>query len=264
MLELFLWGLGGAIGVMILLWLLQLFTKEPAVADIGWSLNVAALSLLYFIAAPGDGLHKSIALIMGSFWGCRLAGYVLFARILGKQKDLRYQDAQKSWSAKAGVTLFLWFVLQGILAALFSLPFLFASFSGREHLNIAEMAGFFVWIIAFAGECLSDEQLSRFKADPANRGEVCRKGLWNYSRHPNYFFEVLVWTGAALFAAQSPYGSLAWICPLIVSFFIFRVSGIPMTEARALQSKGDKYRDYQRTTSMFIPWFPKKHSEGSP
>lgn len=263
MLILFLWGLVFAIGVMILLWLLQLVTKEPAVADVGWSMNVALLSLLYFIFASGNGLHRTISLIMGSFWGFRLAGYVLFARILGKQKDLRYQDAQKSWSGKAGVTLFLWFVLQGILAALFSLPFLFASFSNRAYLHVFEITGLILWLVALGGESLADYQLVRFKANSANRGEVCREGLWRYSRHPNYFFEVLVWVSAALFATSSAYGYLAWICPLTVAFFIFRVSGIPMTEARALQSKGDKYRDYQRTTSMFIPWFPKKTSGGS-
>ena len=100
-------------------------------------------------------------------------------------------------------------------------------------------------------------QLQGFKKDPANRGKTCRAGLWSYSRHPNYFFEWLIWVSFFIFASASPYGWISIVCPVLIFYFLFKVSGIPATEAQALRTKGDDYRDYQRTTSAFFPWFPK-------
>jgi steroid 5-alpha reductase family enzyme len=104
---------------------------------------------------------------------------------------------------------------------------------------------------------VADSQLQSFKSNPANRSATCRVGLWRYSRHPNYFFEWLIWVAFAVFAMGSPYGYVAAFAPLLMLFFLFRVTGIPATEAQALRSKGDDYRQYQRTTSAFVPWFPR-------
>jgi steroid 5-alpha reductase family enzyme len=100
--------------------------------------------------------------------------------------------------------------------------------------------------------------MKRFKADPANKGKVCEAGMWRYSRHPNYFFESLVWWAYFLFALGSPFGWTTVFCPLLMLWFLFRVTGIPLTEEQAVRSKGDAYREYQRTTSAFVPWFKKK------
>ena len=117
-----------------------------------------------------------------------------------------------------------------------------------------------LWAVALTGEAVADRQLARFKARPSSRGRTCREGLWRYSRHPNYFFEWLVWVAYALFALASPYGALALICPVVMLYLLFRVTGIPATEAQALRSKGDDYRRYQATTSVFVPWFPRSAS----
>jgi len=114
-----------------------------------------------------------------------------------------------------------------------------------------------LWLIAISGEALADAQLAAFKRHAANRGRVCDAGLWRYSRHPNYFFEWLIWMAYAVFAFPSPYGYLALIIPAVMLFFLFKVTGIPATEEQSLRSRGDKYREYQRTTSRFVPWFPK-------
>jgi steroid 5-alpha reductase family enzyme len=111
--------------------------------------------------------------------------------------------------------------------------------------------------LALIGEAVADAQLAAFKRTPHAPGEVCQRGLWNYSRHPNYFFEWLIWVAWALFALASPYGWLAVACPLLMFYFLFRVTGIPATEAQALRSKGEAYRAYQRSTSAFVPWFKK-------
>ena len=115
-----------------------------------------------------------------------------------------------------------------------------------------------LWFVAVAGEALADAQLAAFKRNPANRGGVCAVGLWRYSRHPNYFFECLIWVSYALFAFGSPGGWLALIGPAAILYLLLRVTGIPLTEEQSLRSRGEAYRRYQETTSAFLPWFPKK------
>ena len=104
---------------------------------------------------------------------------------------------------------------------------------------------------------VADHQLKVFKADPANKGRVCQTGLWHYSRHPNYFFEWLIWVAFSTYALGSSWGWISWYCPGLMLFFLLKVTGIPMTEELAVKTKGEEYRTYQRTTSGFVPWFRK-------
>ena len=149
----------------------------------------------------------------------------------------------------------VFFELQAVLVVIFSLPFLFASFNVAPELRLIELAGLALSTVALLGEALADLQMQTFKRDPASRGKVCQVGLWRYSRHPNYFFESLVWWGFFLVALGSPWGWITIACPLLMLYFLFKVTGIPLTEEYALKSKGDAYREYQRTTSAFVPWF---------
>jgi steroid 5-alpha reductase family enzyme len=119
-----------------------------------------------------------------------------------------------------------------------------------------ETAGAWTFLVAFLGELAADWQLSRFKSDPKNKGKVCNVGLWRYSRHPNYFFEWLIWVSFALVASSAQYGYWGFLSPALILYFLLRVSGIPATEEQALRSKGDAYRRYQKSTSAFVPWFP--------
>ena len=114
-----------------------------------------------------------------------------------------------------------------------------------------------------AGEAAADAQLNKFKSDPSNKGRTCQVGLWRYSRHPNYFFEWLIWVAFALFALASPGGCWGLLSPALILYFVLRVTGIPATEAQAIRTRGEEYRRYQQTTSAFVPWFPKKipHAE---
>jgi steroid 5-alpha reductase family enzyme len=114
------------------------------------------------------------------------------------------------------------------------------------------------WCGSVAGEALADRQLARFRADPNHRGRTCRAGLWRYSRHPNYFFEALHWVSYPLLAIGAPFAALAWLGPLVMFFFLRFLSGIPFTEAQALRTRGEDYRDYQHRTSMLIPWPPRR------
>jgi steroid 5-alpha reductase family enzyme len=167
---------------------------------------------------------------------------------------------KKKWGNKAGVMLFLTFQFQGALDVLLSVPFAIVFRNPAPGLSNLEWAGLLVWAAAWAGESLADRQLEAFKRNAANKGKTCRAGLWNYSRHPNYFFEWLIWCAYALFESASPLGWIAWACPALMLYFLFKVTGIPLTEAQALKSRGEDYRRYQQTTSVFVPWFPRKEA----
>ena len=141
-------------------------------------------------------------------------------------------------------------------AVIFSLPFLLAAW--REMpLRELDFAGLAIAALALAGESLADRQMKRFKADAANKGRVCEAGLWRFSRHPNYFFEFAFWVGIFVASIDTPRGWLTVVCPLLMYYILTRVTGIPLTEEYAVKSKGDAYREYQRTTSAFVPWFRK-------
>jgi steroid 5-alpha reductase family enzyme len=155
------------------------------------------------------------------------------------------------------VKFLFFFLFQGLLDLVLAIPFLVGSLNPSAPVAPLEWVGVAIWAVALAGETAADRQLERFKANPSNRGRTCREGLWRFSRHPNYFFEWLVWIAWAVFALASPGGALALVCPALMLFFLLRVTGIPATEAQALASRGNDYREYQRTTSAFVPWFPK-------
>ena len=129
-----------------------------------------------------------------------------------------------------------------------------------------ELVGLAVWALGYVIESVADSQKMLFLQRMSAAGEkdrVCDVGLWRYSRHPNYFFEWLIWVAFFVFALGSPWGWLALIGPASILYLLLRVTGIPLTEEQSIRSKGDAYRRYQQTTSAFIPWFPKKPTSAS-
>ncbi len=250
---------------MLLLWLIHLPIKNAGIVDIGWSLGLAILAVLYASLGPGYGPRKWLIAGMAAIWGLRLAWH-LFRRIVGHPEEGRYQQLRKEWGAHIEIKFLGFFEFQAFLDLVLSLPFLLAALNPQPRLSWLEYAGVGIWLIAVIGESTADMQLASFKRAPENHGKVCNAGLWKYSRHPNYFFEWLIWVAWALFALASPYGWIALVCPALMLYFLFKVTGIPATEAQALRSKGEAYRRYQETTSAFVPWFPHARtatSEGS-
>jgi steroid 5-alpha reductase family enzyme len=251
-------GLGwiAAVGTMAALWAVQLRTKNAGIVDAGWTALVAGLAIFYATQAQGmPGRRLAIASMMGS-WGARLTVYLLYDRILGKPEEGRYAELRKT-QARPDTWFFWFFQAQAAAAVLFSTPALFASVNSAPDFAFVEFAGAALWIVGFAGETTADRQLLRFRMDPDNSGRTCQEGLWRYSRHPNYFFEWMIWVANALFAAASPWGWVSVACPAVMLYRLFRVTGIPATEAQALRSRGDAYRRYQETTSVFLPWRPR-------
>jgi len=241
--------------LMLILWLISLKTKNAAIVDVGWTFGLLTCAVVYSCFAPGDSLRKALLLMMVGVWAFRLGGYLLLTRIWKQPEEGRYQQIRRDWQTNINLKFFFFFELQGVLDVVLSLPFLLAAVNTRDQLGWVEELGVLLWLGSMIGEAVSDAQLNAFKQDPANKGKTCRIGLWNYSRHPNYFFEWFIWVSWLLFALGSPHGWLAIVSPALMLYFLFKVTGIPATEAQALRSRGDDYRRYQETTSVFVPWF---------
>jgi steroid 5-alpha reductase family enzyme len=255
--QLLLIGWVGAAALMAALWAWHLRLRNAGIVDVGWTVSVSGLALLYGVLGPGDPTRRAVLAAMMVVWGARLAWYLLHDRVLGRPEDGRYADLRARGSYAAAGNFFPFFQAQAFAALLLSIPALIVSLDPNPSFGVIEAAAMGIWIVGLVGESVADRQLESFKAQPGNRGRTCRVGLWRYSRHPNYFFEWLIWVAYALFASASPHGWIAIACPLLMLYLLFRVTGIPATEAQALRTRGDDYRLYQATTSAFVPWFPK-------
>jgi len=258
MLTLILTGALVVCGVMFLLWLLHFPLHNAAIVDAGWAGGLALLGVLNAVMGAGWAPRRIAIASMALVWGLRLALYLLLTRVIGHPEEGRYVQLRKQWRTNIPMKFLLFFEFQAVLCIVLAAPFLLASENPATAFSIFEYAGAVLWVVSIAGEITADMQLNGFKANPANRGKTCRAGLWKYSRHPNYFFEWLIWVAFCLFAIDSRYGYLALFPPALMLYFLFRVTGIPATEAQALRTRGEDYKRYQETTSAFVPWFPRK------
>lgn len=240
--------------VFALLWAHQRRTKNATLVDAAWALGIGAHTALLGHFADGEYLRRLVVVGLVGVWSVRLGGHLFFNRILTGHEDGRYKSFRDSWSQ---TTWFGFYMLQGLLVFALPLTFLGALRNTSPFPTVADAVGIGLWFLALAGETLADAQLERFRADPARRGKTCRVGLWRYSRHPNYFFEWLLWISFVPLAWGSPLFAASLAGPVLMFLFLTRVSGIPPAEAQALRSRGDDYRDYQRTTSAFFPWPPR-------
>jgi steroid 5-alpha reductase family enzyme len=257
MLHLFLIGLAIAMAYFAIVWAISVRVNNYGFLDVAWSYGVAILAPFFAYLSPGEPVRKWTITAIGVAWSLRLGTYILI-RVLRHhpKEDVRYQTLRAMWKGPAMFLAF--FELQAVVVAIFALPFLFISFDTLPLFHPLAIVGAILAFIALCGEAISDLQMQHFKSNPANAGQVCQDGLWHYSRHPNYFFESLIWCAFFMAALPSPHGWVTVVCPILMLYFLFKVTGIPLTEEYAVKSKGDLYRAYQRTTSPFIPWFRKE------
>lgn len=239
-------------------WCLQLDNFSPV--DAFWAFGIG-ICALYFVATGSADLSKR--LLAGGLavtWSLRLGGH-LQARIRRHHpsEDSRYQKLREVWEGRVPRSFFWFFQAQALSVVLLAMPFFLISKDGSGW-GAWEWVGLIVTVCGLVGESLADRQMDRFKEQNSDSRAVCREGLWNYSRHPNYFFEFVIWVGFFLLACGSQWGWLTFYAPACILFLLLKVTGIPPTEASAVQRKGDAYRDYQATTSPFIPLPPKKSS----
>lgn len=244
-----------AAALMVALWLVQRRSGNAGVVDAGWAAGIGGSAILLSLLLEGDPLRRVLVAGMGGGWGLRLALHI-HHRSHGKPEDGRYQQLRRDWGAQAQARMFRFYQLQALTVAFFALPFALAA-QHDQPVGLPDGLALALWLLAVVGESVADAQLAAFKRS-ATGERVCRRGWWRYSRHPNYFFEWLTWCAFALLAAGASGGALALFAPAAMLYLLLRVTGIPATEAQAVRSKGDAYRDYQRTTSAFVPWFPRR------
>jgi steroid 5-alpha reductase family enzyme len=243
--------------VMAGLWVLQLRVRNASIADFGWCAGLIVVVLWYAIQATGETERKMLVAALAVLYAGRLGFYILLNRVIGKTEDARYRRLREQWGSSESVRMFGYFQLQALAVVAFSIPFLVLIQHQGPPFALIELVGLLIWIVAVSGEAMADRQLAQFRSKSWNRDRVCRDGLWRYSRHPNYFFEWLHWWAYVVMGVSTPGWFLTWIGPVGMGWALLKVSGMPRAERQALESRGEDYREYQRTTNAFFPWFPR-------
>ncbi len=255
MAELMVSGLVMLAVLMTLVWLWQWRSGNAGWVDVGWSFGMAALAVLFAVLGDGDPGQRVLIGILGAAWGLRL-GFYLWRRVGGSEEDGRYVDMRAWLGERAQLGFFAFFQFQAVAAVALALPWAAAVQRPEAGPVWASVLAVVIWLVAVGGETLADRQLADFRARPENLGKTCRSGLWRYSRHPNYFFEWLHWWAYVPLTLGGPLGWLGLLGPVMMFLVLYYLTGIPHTERRALASRGEDYAAYQRSTSMFFPWFP--------
>ncbi len=238
----------------------SLITRNNGIADIAYGGGFVLLALLTF--SLGDkGTASLVATMLVAIWALRLS-IRIFLRNHGKPEDFRYKKWREEWGST-----FIWrsflqvYMLQGLVIYVVSLPILLiALFGDGQGIGTWGMIGIGIWLVGFYFEAIGDLQLSQFIANPQNKGKIMNQGLWRYTRHPNYFGESVMWWGLAILAASvlgfGLFGPLSFISPLLITYLLLKVSGVPMLEER--MQGNPAWQAYAAKTSVFIPLPPKK------
>ncbi len=248
-------GLAAALMLAIATWIVSLSKRDVSIVDSIWSLLIVLSAAVYAVKLPATGPRTCVVLALAGVWAARLAGYITW-RNRGEPEDHRYQAIRKrnqpnfEWKS-----LYLVFGLQAVLAWIVSLPLL-AAFTDPRPLNTLDAIGIAVVVFGCAFETTGDWQLARFKADVKNRGEVMDRGLWRYTRHPNYFGEFCTWWGFYLIGLAA-HGWWTLLSPLLMSVLLLKVSGVALLE-KDIGERRPAYREYITRTSAFFPGPPKK------
>jgi len=241
-------------GVMLLLWWRQTRTRNANAVDAAWALGFSVVPLVFAVRAPNFTARTVLVSLVILTWSWRLGFHLLRGRVLGKKpEDARYRALRGRWRQGH---FFVFYQAQAFLIAMLSVPML-AALSSRATFSPFDLLAAGFGFLAVAGEAFADHQLARHQADPGRRARTCDTGLWRYSRHPNYFFEWLHWWAYVFFAMPTVLAFPALIGPVVMAWFLLKITGIPAAEAQSLQSRPD-YAAYRARTSAFVPWFPRR------
>ncbi len=259
--QIIFFNLAAVMAYMLAVWLVSLFKKDASIADIFWGPGFVLLAWSAFFLSGGDGPRRFMVAAMTTLWGLRLFSHLL-VRNWGSGEDPRYQKMRFAHGKHFWiVSLFTVFLLQGFLLWVISLVVQVALFvESPVYLTWLDGLGIAVWSAGFIFEAIADYQLYRFRSQPSNRGGVMDRGLWAYSRHPNYFGEMLVWWGFYAIALNRPANAWVILSPILITFLLLKVSGVTLLE-KHIKKRRPAYEDYIRRTSAFFPWFPKKENQ---
>lgn len=233
---------------------ISLLIKRNDIADIAWGLGFVAIVFFLFIT-QAPTLQSVIVYILTVIWGIRLAIHIGF-RSKGKPEDFRYKKWRDEWGKYFVLRSYLQvYLLQGFFMWIISAPIIVVSMTKNQAISPFVLAGSIIWLIGFAFESIGDYQLMIFIKQRQNKSDIMQTGLWKYTRHPNYFGEVLVWWGIFLMVLPLEYGLWAIISPIAISFLLLYVSGIPMLEEKYNHNLA--FQEYKKITSAFFPMLPK-------
>eukprot|EP00126_Sphaerothecum_destruens_P006275 Sdes_comp19294_c0_seq1m10348 len=251
-----------------LLWLCIKPLRNAGLVDLGWPTGFTAIAVFYLCKGEGVFVRRFFLACMQIFCGLR---FVLgwFVRTIQYGEDLRWQLWRERWKQRKGffgvrneaLNFFCFYHAQNFTNIfVFSIPFRFVVQNQSPHLTLLEKASSLLWLASFLLENIADYQLACHKTNPLMKGKTLNTGLWKYSRHPNYFFEFMIWTSYALYSLDSivvPADLFSLlVVPATAYWFLVYFTGVPMTEEMARITRGNEYKLYQKTTNMFFPWFP--------
>ena len=243
---------------MVLLWLISIVIRDVSFIDSFWAAGfVLVAGVTYALTPEGEEGRKLLLLAITAVWGVRLAVY-LFWRWRKEGADKRYVALLKRADGSPHLfSLRKVFLLQGVLLWVVSLPVQLGQIPAGPRPGFLAGLGLALAVVGFIFESVGDFQMARFKADPANAGKVMDRGLWRYTRHPNYFGDACVWWGLFLIAAETGLGLLSVVGPALLTFILVKWSGAALLERRLRRSRPD-YESYIRRTSGFIPMPPRR------
>ena len=247
-----------AIAIAILMvgtWLVSLVLKNASIVDLIWGFGFVVVGWVTYLGSDTTSALSTLSLVLVTIWGLRLAVYLTW-RNHGKGEDFRYVAMRKRWGQRFPIiSLFTVFGLQGTIMWVVSLPVQLVMTKSDSEIGLLAILGVILWAVGLAFEAIGDAQLTRFKSDPSNAGKVMNRGLWRYTRHPNYFGDACVWWGLAIIALTvTPWGLVG---ATLMHLFLRRVSGVTLLE-KSLVKRREGYAEYIKVTSPFIPRPPRK------
>lgn len=250
----FIWSGTSLLLVAAIFWLISLLRNDVSIVDSLWSMMFLLVALVYSGISDSSGPREVLILVLVSIWALRLSAYITW-RNHGHPEDFRYQEIRANNEPGFRYkSLYIVFVLQAVLAWVISLP-LAGAIAGQSAIGFLDYTGIALFLTGLFFEAVGDLQLSRFRKDPDNAGKVLDKGLWRYTRHPNYFGNFTIWWGFYLIALSAG----AWwtiISPLLMTFLLLKVSGVALLE-KDISGRRPHYRQYIRSTNAFFPGFPR-------
>ena len=254
MLEIFYGTIALVIAYFIIFFIIAQIKNDNSIVDIAWGLGFVIVAIYSFANAPNHSIRSIIVTTLVSIWGLRLS-YHLFKRNWNSSEDFRYQKMRKKWGKKVVIKSF-WriFMVQAFFLLIISYPVVLVNANPGGSLQIFDLLAFVVWGIGFFFEVVGDKQLRDFIAERNNKREIMTQGLWKYTRHPNYFGEATMWWGIFLFALNVDLGITTIISPVIITWLLLFVSGVPLLEKKYANNK--RYQEYAQRTNKFFPWFP--------
>jgi steroid 5-alpha reductase family enzyme len=248
------WSAAALLVFMVANWVLSLRLRDVSIVDVSWGLGFVIAGWIAFATGDGSGTRPVLAAVLVSVWGLRLAGYIGLRKLRNPGEDPRYTAVRERYGDRFWIVSLYWvFLAQGALVLVVSLP-LQATANCGDPLGVLDYLGVALWAVGLFFEAVGDAQLARFKADPRNKGTVMDRGLWRYTRHPNYFGDFCVWWGLYLLALSAG----AWWAlpaPLVMTILLTRVSGKDHLEKS--MSKRPGYAEYVERTSGFVPLPPR-------